>query len=59
MKKSLIMKAMNSLMLIWKAGSSGDAAFYSGRHLKTELDSLHCMKRGKKSPPMVMLQASD
>ena len=59
MKKVLIMRAINSLMLIWKAGSSGYTARQSGRHLKTELESLHCMSNGKQRPPMAVLQASD
>ena len=57
--KSLIMRSMKLWMLIWKVGSSRDAARHSERHLKTELESLHWMSGGKKRPPMAMLQASD
>ena len=36
-----------------------DAAFQSGRHLKTELEILHCMSKEVQRPHMAMLQASD
>ena len=58
-KKILITRAMNSWMLIWKAGLYGDEACYSGRNPKIELESLHCMRRGKQRPPTEMLQASN
>ena len=52
MKKALMMRAMNLLMLIWKAVLSRDAAIQSVRHLKTELESLLCVIRGEQRPPM-------
>ena len=58
-KKALIMRAMNSLMLIWKAGSSGDADRHLVRHLKTDLGGLHCRSRGKQRNPKAMFQAYD
>ena len=45
-------------MLIWKTGSYGDAARYSGRQLNNELGKLHCRSRGGQRPPMAMLQVS-
>ena len=33
-------------MLIWKAGSSRDAARYLVIHMKTELEVLHCRSKG-------------
>ena len=47
MKRALIMRYMNSWMLIWKSESSGDAAHHSVRHLKNKLGSLHCRIRGE------------
>ena len=47
MKKALLTRAMRSRMLIWTEGLSGDEDCHSGRHLKTELEILHCRIRGK------------
>ena len=37
MNKAFIMGYMNSLMLIWKVGSSGDVACPLERHMKNKL----------------------
>ena len=55
----MIIRAINSWMLIWKPGLSRDAACQSGRHLKTGLEILPCTSRRKQSPPMEMLQEYD
>ena len=46
-------------MSIWKAALYGDVYLYSGRHLKTELESPNFMIRGEQRLPFVMLQAYD
>ena len=59
MERALIRRAMNSCILIWKAGLYRDVDHHSGRHLNNELEILHYRSRGNQRPPLAMLQVYD